>query len=118
MMNESGPHPNTSGGSNVSIGTNTGFAITPTQNVHPDGTNKIKKPRGAPKASEIIIFATIMAGFATLMSWATFRNFLDAHAGGIAAFATIAVMILTAFYVVFARSQWIVMEDQLQQVLS
>lgn len=51
------------------------------------------------------------------MSLARFRTFFDAHGGGIAAFAAIAVMVLTAFYVVFARSQWIVMEDQLQQML-
>lgn len=117
MMNEGESSPHSSSSSDISVSPNTGPVIQPSRNVNLQSTNKIKKARGAPKTSEIVIFATIMIGFAALMSWSTFRCFLDAHAGGIAAFIAITVMVLTAFYVIFARSQWIVMEDQLQQMI-
>jgi hypothetical protein len=114
MMNESESGQHAQSGSDIPISSDTGVAISPTPNVHPHSAKKIKKPRGTPKTGEIIIFTTILVGFAALMSRPNFRCFIDTHAAGISAFATIAVMALTAFYVVFARSQWIVMEDQLE----
>ena len=117
MMNESESGQHAQSGSDIPVSPDTGAATSPTPNVHPRSAKKIKKPRGAPKTGEVIISTTIIIGFSVLMSWAKFRSFFDTHAGSISAFATISVMVLTAFYVVFARSQWIVMEDQLQQMI-
>src|SRR5271157_2983162 len=54
----------------------------------------------------------------TTVLWETFKRcieFLDAHNGTITALATVAIVVLTGFYVRYSGRQWQVMEKQLHQ---
>lgn len=52
-------------------------------------------------------------------TWSLFRKaFLlaDKHNGGITALATVAIVFLTTFYVIYSRAQWRVMRQQLEEM--
>lgn len=117
-MNESEPDDQTNNREKKLPGSNPGKALPSSRNINPDGTDEIEKASGAPKPAEIIIFSSVILAFIVLLSWRSCRAFLDAHAGSVTAIATIAIVILTAFYVIYARSQWEAMEGQLRQMAS
>lgn len=55
-------------------------------------------------------FVAIWRLFRWLFLWA------DDHDGGITALATVAIVVLTMFYVRYSRKQWIVMDGQLKEM--
>jgi len=98
--------------------TNAGSALVPSQNKNLDSTKEAKKTSGAPHAAEIVIFLAVGVALISFFAWDKSRTFMDNHAGSISATATIFIMLLTVFYALYARSQWKVMEGQLEQMSS
>jgi hypothetical protein len=92
--------------------------FAPSQAKHLDPTNKIPKFHNWPRAGATIIFSSLILALSALLVWEKSRIFLDAHSGSISAIATVVIMMLTAFYAVYARRQWKVMEGQLEQMAS
>jgi hypothetical protein len=79
--------------------------------------NKPENPDEKPIYAGYIFFGSVTcAAIAALMFWSNSRVFLDAHAGSISALATIAIMVLTFAYVIYAKSQWKVMDGQLKEM--
>jgi hypothetical protein len=78
------------------------------------------------KASEASIYGKrtvgilVTIGGVILVGWrAGWRNlweFLDRHNGSISALATVAIVILTVFYVTYSKRQWETMRGQLEQM--
>lgn len=117
MMNKNETHQQPDDSRNKPAGSDAGAFAAPAQNVNLHRTNEVKKTSAAPQTGEIVIFVSLIVVLICLFAWRKSRIFLDAHSGSVSAIATIAIMVLTAFYVFYARSQWKVMESQLKQMI-
>jgi hypothetical protein len=80
------------------------------------GNNETSQSDKKPNKRDYLYLVLVMCAIAVLMIWRTSRSFLDAHNGSISALATVAIMILTVFYVMYAKNQWHVMDGQLKQM--
>jgi hypothetical protein len=94
-----------------------GLSVSTTPHSNPPGVASQPEtgdPQKIKKEGEHIMWPLVAmwAGIKSLF------DFLDRHDGSITALATVAIVVLTSFYVGYSQKQWEVMQGQLRQIES
>jgi hypothetical protein len=112
------PNTTTDSHHNINTSSGSGAALSVRHNQKLDGQTKEGDSKQEKKYSLYAVgFLTMFSvAVAVVLWWQPSRLFLDAHNGAISAITTFAIMVLTFFYVRYAKSQWAVMEGQLQEM--